>query len=79
MRQHVTDEFLKVFKEGHKAYIAGNWPPAIEKLEKANDLMFQAAVDEGYLEDEFDALNLRVGEDIQKASEELKRENGDGP
>jgi hypothetical protein len=41
--------------------------------------MFQTAVDEGYLEDEFDALNLRAGEDIRRAAEELKRENGDGP
>jgi Adenylate and Guanylate cyclase catalytic domain len=79
MRQHVTDEFLKAFKEGHKAYTAGDWPTAIQKLELANDIMFQTAVDEGYMEDEFDALNLRPGEDVRGAAEELKRENGDGP
>jgi Adenylate and Guanylate cyclase catalytic domain len=79
MRQHITDDFLKVFKEGHKAFLSGDWPTAIEKMELANDIMFQTAVDEGYLEDEFDALNLRAGEDIRRAAEELKRENGDGP
>jgi hypothetical protein len=79
MRQHISEDFWKVFKEGHKAYIMGNWPAAIEKLERANDIMFQTAIDDGYLEEEFDALNLRAGSDIQKASDELKRENGDGP
>lgn len=79
MRQHITDDFLKIFKEGFKSYTAGDWPTAIQKLEKANDLFFQTAVDEGYLEEEFDALNLRVGTDIRNAAEELKRENGDGP
>jgi hypothetical protein len=79
MRQHVTDEFLQVFKEGLKAYIAGNWTTAIEKLEQANDIMFQTAVDEGYLEDVFDALDVRSGIDVRGAREELKLENGDGP
>jgi hypothetical protein len=79
MRQHVTNDFLKSFKEGHKAFLSGDWPLAIEKLELANDTMFQTAIDEGYLEDEFDALNLRAGDDVNGAAEDLKRENGDGP
>jgi hypothetical protein len=79
MRQHITDDFLKVFKEGHKAFLSGDWPLAIAKMELANDIMFQTAVDEGYLEDEFDSLNLRAGEDVRRAAEELKRENTDGP
>jgi hypothetical protein len=41
--------------------------------------MFQTAVDEGYMEDEFDAFNLRPGEDVRGAAEEIKREYGDGP
>lgn len=79
MRQHITDDFLKAFNEGFKAYTNGDWPTGIRKLEKANDIMFQTAVDEGYLEEEFDALNLNVGTDIRNATEELKRKNGDGP
>lgn len=79
MRQHVTDEFFKIFQDAHKAYTAGDWPTAIQKLELANGIMFQTAVDDGYLEDEFDAFNLRPGEDINGAADELKREYGDGP
>lgn len=79
MRQHITDDFLKVFNEGFKAYVNGDWPTAIKKLERANDIMFQTAVDEGYLEEEFDAINLKVGTDILNTAEELKREHGDGP
>lgn len=79
MRQHVTDDFLQMFKEGHKAYIAGDWSTAIQKLELANDIMYQTAMDEGYMEDEFDALNPRPGEDVRGVAEELNREYGDGP
>ena len=79
MRQHVTDDFLREFKSGFKAYISGDWPTAMKRLQRANDIMFDTAFDEGYLEDEFDALNLRVGEDAKREEEKLKRENGDGP
>lgn len=79
MRQHVTNDFLEAFKEGLKFYISGDWPRSIEKLEKANNIMFQTAVDEGYMEDEFDAIHVRAGEDVRGATNELKRENGDGP
>jgi len=36
-------------------------------------------VEQGYLEDEFDAIQMQEGEDAHAAAEELKRENGDGP
>jgi hypothetical protein len=76
MRQHVTDDFLKAFKDGHKAFLLGDWSLAIEKLEQANNIMFQTAIDDGYLEDEFDALNLQAGKEVPDL---LKRDNGDGP
>lgn len=85
MRKHVTDDFLKAFRAGHKAYLSGDWPLAIEKLQLANDIMFQNAVDEGYMEglgteDEFDALNLRASPEAQGVvADEQKREYGDGP
>lgn len=79
MRQHITDDFLTSFTDGHKDYLRGDWPSAIKKLEQANTIMFQNAIDQGYLEDEFDALGLGGGVDIRGAAEELKRENGDGP
>ena len=79
MRQHVTDDFLKQFRDGHKAYLSGDWPTAMRLLEQANNTMFETAVEEGYLEDEFDALQIYAGQDFTKAADELKRENGDGP
>ena len=79
MRQHVTDDFLEVFNEGRKAYLAGDWPLATKRLEQANEIMVETAFEEGYLEDEIDQLQMQMGEDAQAAAEELKRENGDGP
>lgn len=79
MGQHVTDEFIEQFRDGHKAYLSGDWPKAIELLERANNTMFETAVEEGYLEDEFNALQIYAGQDFTKAADNLKRENGDGP
>lgn len=78
MGQHVTEDFLKQFRAGHKAYLAGDWPTAIKLLEQANSTMFETAVEEGYLEDEFNALQVYAG-DFTQAADDLKRENGDGP
>jgi hypothetical protein len=79
MRQHVTDDFLEAFAVGRKAYLSGDWPLAIKRLERANEIMVETALEEGYLEDEFDALQLRAGEDARTAAEDLKLQNGDGP
>lgn len=79
MGQHVTEEFLRYFREGHRAYLKGEWPKALELLNRANDTMFETAVEEGYLEDEFNELQIYAGQDFTKAADDLKRENGDGP
>jgi hypothetical protein len=42
-------------------------------------IMVKTALEEGFLEDKFEDLQARVGEDAGVAKEELKRENGDGP
>jgi len=42
MRRHVTEDFEEEFGAGIKCYYDGNWPLAIEKLEKANDIMTEA-------------------------------------
>jgi hypothetical protein len=78
MRQHVTDDFLKAFKDGHKAFLSGDWANAIEKLELANSIMFQCAIDDGYLEDEFESLNIQAGQK-DKLPDHVKRDHGDGP
>lgn len=79
MRQHVTDDFLVEFRAGHKAYLGGDWPTALKRLERANDIMFQTVFDEGYLECEFEALQASPGVDAERALEELRLENADGP
>lgn len=79
MRQHISDEFVDIFNAGRKAYLSGDWPKAMEKLERANEIMVETAFEDGYLEDEFEDLQARVGEDVAAAEEELKLQNGDGP
>lgn len=79
MRQHVTDDFLQVYAEGRKAYIAGDWPTAISNFEKANEIMMETVFEEGYLENELEELQLQAGNDQRAAAEALKRETGDGP
>jgi hypothetical protein len=79
MRQHVSDKFLSVYNKGHKAYIQGDWEKALPLLERANEIMLETALEEGYLEDEFEKLQMLSGDDARAAEEELKRLNGDGP
>jgi hypothetical protein len=54
MRHYVTDDFKMEFNTGMKAYYDGDWPAAIKKLEHANEIMVDAAMEEGYLHDEMD-------------------------
>ncbi|GKY91720.1 hypothetical protein MPSEU_000143800 [Mayamaea pseudoterrestris] len=79
MRQHVSEHFLTVYNRGHKAYIQGDWEKALPLLERANEIMVETALEEGYLEDQFEALEMQSGDDAKAAEEELKRMNGDGP
>ena len=71
MRHHVTDDFEQEFKAGMKDYYEGNWPSAIEKLEAANEIMVDAAMEEGYLHDEMD--------DSPDRKELYRTETADGP
>lgn len=70
MRQHLTEDFLDEFKAGRKAYLQGDWPLAMEKLNLANDIMLEMAVEAGYLID--------PSTDEAPHEEELA-EHGDGP
>ena len=51
MRQHLTEDFLDDFRAGRKAYLQGDWPLAIEKLNSANGIMLESALEAGYLVD----------------------------
>jgi hypothetical protein len=71
MRHHVTDDFEMEFNMGMKAYYDGDWPAAIKKLEHANEIMVDAAMEEGYLHDEMD--------DSPDRKELYRSETADGP
>lgn len=71
MRHHVTEDFEQEFLAGLKDYYDGNWPSAIEKLEGANEIMVDAALEEGYLHDEMD--------DSPDRKELYRTETADGP
>ncbi|KAG7349832.1 adenylate and guanylate cyclase catalytic domain containing protein [Nitzschia inconspicua] len=71
MRHHLTDDFEQEFMTGLKFYYEGNWPAAIERLEKANEIMVDAAMEEGYLHDEMD--------DSPDRKELYRTETADGP
>jgi hypothetical protein len=71
MRHHLTDDFEQEFITGMKFYYEGNWPVAIQHLELANEIMVDAAMEEGYLHDEMD--------DTPDRKELYRTETADGP
>jgi Adenylate and Guanylate cyclase catalytic domain len=71
MRHHVTDDFELEYTAGLKAYYDGDWQAAIAKLENANEIMVEAAMEEGYLHDELD--------DTPDRKEMYRTETCDGP
>jgi hypothetical protein len=71
MKHHVTDDFSEEFHAGLKAYYDGDWPAAIKRLESANEIMVEAAMEEGYLHDELD--------DSPDRKELYRTETADGP
>ena len=54
MRQHISEEFEDVFKQGIKKYLAGNWAEAIKGLKEANQIMITHCVEEGHVEEYLD-------------------------
>ena len=71
MRHHVTDDFEIEFNAGLRAYLDGDWQLAIKRLETANEIMVEAAMEEGYLHDELD--------DTPDRKELYRNETADGP
>jgi hypothetical protein len=80
MRQHVTDEFMKKFHQGIEQYLEGNWKHASRTLEEADDMMFEAVVEQGYV-DYITEDHGEYGKTTKAPTEELamlKNEFGDG-
>eukprot|EP00523_Entomoneis_sp_CCMP467_P008375 CAMPEP_0168730186 /NCGR_PEP_ID=MMETSP0724-20121128/6603_1 /TAXON_ID=265536 /ORGANISM="Amphiprora sp., Strain CCMP467" /LENGTH=1375 /DNA_ID=CAMNT_0008777121 /DNA_START=24 /DNA_END=4148 /DNA_ORIENTATION=- len=78
MRQHVTEDFLAEFNEGRKMFLLGEWSGAQKRLERANELMVENALEDGFLEEELEEIQNQAL-NPKEAAEELKKENGDGP
>jgi len=80
MRQHVTDEFMEKFKEGLDLYLEGDWPAAVELLQKADELMIETIMEEGYVDYDLRGLEQEVFN--RKTSNEevirIRNEFGDG-
>lgn len=80
MRQHVTDEFMEVFKKGVDLYLEGEWKQAVKVLIEADDLMIRAVLEEGYVEYDIDDLEDKIYDRENKDEEavRLREELGDG-
>jgi len=68
MRNHVTDDFINEYSVGLKAYYDGDWKLAIKKLEEANEIMVEDAMEGDDMDDG------RNDED-----EDIRSETADGP
>lgn len=80
MRQHVSDEFLEMFHLGVKLYLGGKWRDAYNTLERANDLMMETILEDGYLEYDMEELEGRLFERNDKSEDivRVRNELGDG-
>lgn len=80
MRQHVTEEFARKFKEGKDLYLAGDWKEAIDLLREADDIMITNVLEEGYIDYNPDEIDGRIF-DRRNTTDEVSRirnELGDG-
>lgn len=80
MRQHVSDEFMELFHLGVKLYLGGKWKEAYNTLERANDLMMETILEDGYLEYDMEELEGRLFEKNDKSEDivRVRNELGDG-
>lgn len=80
MRQHICDEFVDVFKQGVKEYLAGNWKEAYILLEKADNKMIERILDEGYIEIDLDEYTGNIFDRNNKSEDmvRLRHDLGDG-
>eukprot|EP00537_Pseudo-nitzschia_pungens_P011753 CAMPEP_0172392138 /NCGR_PEP_ID=MMETSP1061-20121228/8357_1 /TAXON_ID=37318 /ORGANISM="Pseudo-nitzschia pungens, Strain cf. pungens" /LENGTH=1303 /DNA_ID=CAMNT_0013122921 /DNA_START=516 /DNA_END=4427 /DNA_ORIENTATION=- len=80
MRQHVSDEFLDTYHTGVSQYLAGKWNDAFATFQKADRLMIQTVVEEGYIELDMEDLEDRIFDenDMGKDIVEVRHQFGDG-
>jgi len=80
MRQHVTEDFERKFREGSKAYLHGDWKEAIIALQEADEIMITTVLEEGYIDYNPNDIDGRIF-DRHNSNDEVVRirnELGDG-
>lgn len=80
MRQHVTEDFEKKYKEGKDQYLRGDWKSAIETLKAADDIMILTVLEEGYIDynpDEIDGRFFDRSSDDEEVIR-VRQDLGDG-
>jgi hypothetical protein len=80
MRQHVSEGFLETYHLAVKQYLAGNWPDAYKNFEKADSMMIERVLEDGYLEMDLDELEGRIFDknDLSEDIVRVRNELGDG-
>mmetsp|Transcript_26117 Transcript_26117/g.57205 ORF Transcript_26117/g.57205 Transcript_26117/m.57205 type:complete len:611 (+) Transcript_26117:149-1981(+) len=80
MRQHVSDDFLDTYHIAVNQYLAGKWEDAYSTFKKADRIMIQTVVEEGYIEVDIEDLEDRIFDEKDKKEDivKLRQEFGDG-
>ena len=80
MRQHVSEEFMELYRLGVKYYLAGDWQEAYSHLEKADNKMIETILDEGYIEIDFDEYSGDIFDRNDQSEDvvRLRQDLGDG-
>mmetsp|Transcript_29513 Transcript_29513/g.42850 ORF Transcript_29513/g.42850 Transcript_29513/m.42850 type:complete len:147 (+) Transcript_29513:1843-2283(+) len=79
MRQHITEDFEEVFKDGRRKYLSGNWKEAIECFREADKIMITTMIEEGYLEFNLSSARVLSNDNENEETIRLRQEMGDGP
>jgi len=80
MRQHVSEEFMTLFRRGIDYYLSGKWKEAIDTLKEADNNMIRSVIEEGYIETDVSEYGERIFD--QNATDEeivrIRAQYGDG-
>jgi class 3 adenylate cyclase len=80
MRKHVTVEFEDAFAAGLSNYLDGDWKHALPLLKKADKIMIETVVEEGWVSDDVNGMEERLFNENDQTEEirRLRQELGDG-
>ena len=80
MRQHVSNKFIEVFDLGVQKYLAGKWKEAHSTLQRANHIMMETVLEDGYLEYDLEELEGRIFDEKDQSEDivRVRHELGDG-